>query len=65
VGVRAARNGRGGALVASACVVGAESMACAELCARTVGGMGLIGEAHESTGGSACVTPQVLPKALA
>ena len=63
--MRAARNGRGGALAATACVVGAESTTCAELCTGTVGGMGLIGEAHESAGGSACVTPQVLPKALA
>jgi hypothetical protein len=54
VGVRDARNGRGWAVVASACVVEAESTTCTESCARTVGrGTRLTGEAHGSAGGSA------------
>jgi hypothetical protein len=53
VGVRAARNGQGGAVAASTCVVVAESMACAESCTRTIGGgTGLTGEAHGSAGRS-------------
>jgi hypothetical protein len=53
VWVRAARNGQSGAVAASACGVGEESMACAESCARTVGGTGLTSEAHGLARGSA------------
>jgi hypothetical protein len=39
-GCRAARNGRGRAVTALSCVVGAESTVCIESCARTIGGCG-------------------------
>jgi hypothetical protein len=45
VGVRAIRNGWGGVVAVSACIMGVESTACAESCVRTVGGIGLIGVA--------------------
>jgi hypothetical protein len=48
--VRAARNGRGGAGATSACVMGAKSMACAQVVRADALGASLTGGVHEPAG---------------